>query len=319
MQFPGVVYRRFQEQLLTLRASGVLLALCSKNDEADVKEAFETLDMPLKWEHFSAVRVNWRVKSQNIADIASELNLGLDALVFVDDSPFELSEVACALPQVDCYSFDGRKPREALGLLASIKDLGIWAPTDEDSVKAQHYEQNKLRQHAQEGVALEDYLRGLEMTLQVGLNRRTQVKRIAQLTNKTNQFNLSTKRYDEAEILAVMERASVYDFRVIDRFGDLGIVGVVIVENAEIDTFLLSCRALGRDVEVAMLRLVCDDASISGLQARYVPSPKNRMVEHFFDKCGFDPIVDAQNRESKVYRLGAGPRMRFEIEIKRVD
>lgn len=315
-QFPGIVHRRFQEQLLALRANGVLLALSSKNNEADVREAFAQLDMPLAWEHFSAVRVDWSPKSAHIAGIAQELNLGLDAIVFIDDNPFELNEVAAALPQVDTYAFDARKPDLALTLLARIRDLGAWAPTGEDAAKARQYAEERERRQAQHGLSLDEYLASLGMTLEVGKNRAAQVKRIAQLTNKTNQFNLTTKRYSEAEILGLLERAAVYDFRLTDRFGDLGIVGVAIVQHGEIDTFLLSCRALGRGVEAAMLHHVCADAG-GGLSACYIASAKNGMVERFYDGHGF--VAEGGEGGMQRYRQSAGPGPVPAVAIKKVD
>lgn len=286
-QFPGLVHRRFQQQLLDLRASGIVLALASKNNEADVRDAFDTLDMPLKWEHFSARRVNWAPKSQNIAEMAAELNLGLDSFVFIDDNPFELEEVGSALPAVRGYRFEGRKPQEALSLLSSIADLGAWAVTSEDLTKARLYAEENERQALKSTAgSLEDYLKSLDIRLEVGRNRADQAARISQLTNKTNQFNLTTRRYSESDIRALMQRADVFDFRVVDKFGDMGVVGVVIVADGEIDTFLMSCRALGRRVEETMLRHVCEVVS-TPLRASYVRTAKNGMVADFYDRNGF--------------------------------
>ncbi len=315
-QFPGIVHRRFQQQLLELRASGVLLALSSKNNEADVREVFAQLDMPLCWEHFSATRVNWEPKSRHIVDIAQELNLGLDAFVFVDDSSFELNEVSTALPQVDTYAFDGRKPDLALSLLSRIRDLGVWMPTGEDAFKAQQYASDRERRQAQRGLSIEEYLASLTMTMEVGKNRVSKAQRIAQLTNKTNQFNLTTIRYSEAEILSLMDRAAVYDFRVTDRFGDLGVVGVAIVRGGEIDTLLLSCRALGRGIEAAMLYHLCQEAG-EGLSARYIQSARNGMVSRFYDEHGF--VVQGSEGEVKHYRQDAGPLPVPAVAIKKVD
>ncbi|HEY4252821.1 MAG TPA: HAD-IIIC family phosphatase [Roseomonas sp.] len=284
--FPGIVHRRFQEQLLALRAGGVLLALVSKNNEADIREAFAALDMPLRWEHFTAARVNWLPKSRNIAAIAEELNLGVDSFVFIDDNAFELEEVRHALPSVDCHAFEARKPAEALTLLARIRDLNTWSVTREDLEKSRQYAQEAERK-ALQGAAgsLPDYLRSLEIRIEVGRNRVSQVPRIAQLINKTNQFNLTTRRHAEAELRDLMATADVFDFRVIDRFGDMGIVGVAIVIANEIDTFLMSCRALGRQVEGLMLRHV-RQALGRPLRASYVPTARNGMVAAFYEDNG---------------------------------
>ena len=287
--YPGIVHRLFQQSLLELRSSGVLLCLVSKNNEADVREAFEKLEMPLKWGHFTAARVNWKPKSENIAAIAGELKLGFESLVLVDDNPFEIEEVQHALPAVDRYLFDALNADEALSLVYRIRDLSTWSLTAEDRQKANQYSEEIQRKNLRDAVgSLEDYLRSLNIKLEVGMNRASQIKRISQLTNKTNQFNLTTRRYSEAEIIELQARGRVFDFRVTDRFGDMGIVGIVIVLDGEIDSFLMSCRALGRKVENLMLKHVCEVVgSDPPLRARFVPTPKNGMVEDFYDHNGF--------------------------------
>ncbi|MFZ6864534.1 HAD-IIIC family phosphatase [Undibacterium sp. Ji67W] len=317
-QFPGVVYRTFQNQLLELRASGVLLTLVSKNNEQDVREAFEKIDMPLKWEHFAAIRVNWLPKSENIVSIANELNIGVDSFVFIDDNLFELNEVGHALPAVDRHQFDGGKPAEALSLLNKIKDLSAWSITEEDANKATQYvEEAQRKSLLQASVSLDDYLQSLGIKMEVGINRTTQIKRISQLTNKTNQFNLTTRRYSEADIIAMMEKHKIYDFRIIDRYGDMGLIGLIIVVDGEIDTFLMSCRALGRQVEVAMLKYVCGMYSETPLRASYMPTQKNAMVSHFFESNGFEVV--SSDTSIKRYRCAKGPQTNFSIEIMKVE
>lgn len=316
-QFPGIVHQKFQEQLLALRAGGVLLALVSKNNEADVREAFGALEMPLQWEHFTAARVNWEPKSQNIAAMAEELNLGVDSFVFIDDNSFELEEVRHALPSVDCYEFDARKPAEALTLLARIKDLSAWSVTSEDLEKARQYAQEAERKTLQAAAgSLQDYLRSLEIRIEVGRNRASQLPRIAQLINKTNQFNLTTRRYSETQLRDLMGAADVFDFRVIDRFGDMGIVGVVIVVGAEIDTFLMSCRALGRQVEGLMLKHV-REAVARPLRASYVPTAKNGMVAEFYEKNGLALL--STEAGVKRYDFLASPEEEFFADIHEVS
>lgn len=286
--FPGVVYRKFQMQLRALRSSGILIGLLTKNNEADVQEAFSKHDMPLKWSGFSVIRANWQPKSENIAAIAQELNVGVDSLVFIDDNQFELDEVGHALPMVESYRFDGRNPQEALTLLSRIRDLSAWAVTSEDQAKATQYSEEGDRKALQAAVgSIEDYIKSLEIRIEVGLNRVAEVKRIAQLTNKTNQFNLTTRRYGESDIIRLMGNARVYDFRVTDRFGDMGVVGIIIIVDREIDTFLMSCRALGRKIEGHMLKYVCDAAIDGPLISTYIATAKNAMVANFYDDNGF--------------------------------
>lgn len=306
-QFPGIVYRKFQNQLLRARASGLLLALVTKNNEADVREAFTERQMPLSWDSFASVRANWLPKSQNISDIANELNVGLDSMVFIDDNAFELEEVKTAHPMVDCQKFDGRNPQSALTLLHSIPDLNTWSVTDEDRNKSEQYKQEASRKDAAKKIgSIDDYIASLGIRIEAGINRSAHIKRIAQLTNKTNQFNLTTNRYSEAELLACMEAGQVFDFRVTDKFGDMGIVGIAIIQNGEIETFLMSCRALGRKVEQTMLGYLCNKAGSQKLRARFVRSAKNAMVEDFYSANGFALVSeDGDTRHYEMHRQGS--------------
>lgn len=318
-QYPGSVYRRFQMQLRDLSETGLLLALVSKNNPADVEEVFDRREMPLTRAHFSAVKVNWNPKSDNIAAIAEELNLGRDSLIFIDDNPFELEQVRAAFPEVDVYQFDGSRTDQALGLLASIPGLKTWSVTSEDRAKVEQYRQERQRTEAREqAMSLDDYLASLDLQLEIGVNRRSQIKRLSQLTNKTNQFNLTTRRYSESDIDRLMGRGQVFDVRLRDRFGDMGIVGVVIVADGEIDTFLMSCRALGRGVEAQILAWVCSAAGRSDLTASYWPTSKNVMTAQFFDANGFELIGQTENGVKR-YRLAEGPQSVRPIPISEVE
>src|SRR5262249_8847124 len=286
-QYPGTLYRRFQSQLLDLARSGVVLALVTRNNHADVEEPFERRDMPLKLEHFSSIQVNWEPKSDNIVRVAEELNLGLDSIIFIDDNPFELEQVKAALPEVEVYRFQAQWADAALGLLASIPGLKTWSVTSEDLQKAALYRDERQRTELRKQVtSLGDYLRSLDIRLEVGCNRISQVKRISQLTNKTNQFNLTTRRYSEGDVVSLMEAGSVFDVRLRGRFGDMGVIGVVIVGGGEIDPFLLSCRALGRGVEPQVLDYICRKFGSDALTASYVPTRKNIMTVEFYDANG---------------------------------
>ena len=317
--YPGSVFRRFQTQLLDLRRSGVLLALVTKNNLADIEEVFALRQMPLGLDHFSAIRVNWAPKSGNLIEVAEELNLGLESIVFIDDNPFELEEVRTALPMVEAWRFEARNADAALGLLASIPGLRAWSATAEDLAKAEQYAQERQRSEARAvSGSLDDYLASLDIRLQIGRNRRSQVKRLSQLTNKTNQFNVTTRRYSEADIARFMDDADVFDVRLLDRFGDMGVIGAVIVANGEIDTFLMSCRALGRGVEGRILRHAVDRIGDPGLRARYIPTRRNILTETFFDGNGFD-LLDTDEEGGKLYRLGGGPPPGRDIPVEEVD
>jgi FkbH-like protein len=317
-EFPGIVYRRFQQHLLQIANSGILLALVSKNNEADVKQAFDRLDMPLKWRQFVSTRVNWHPKSENISAIAKELNIGLESMVFIDDNSFEIEQVRSALPMVDCYEFDARKADSALSLLSRISDLNTWSLTAEDLTKTEQYQQKNQREALfGAAITLDDYIDSLEIRIEVGINRVAQVQRITQLTNKTNQFNLTTRRFSEAEIITAMQEGQVFDFRVIDKFGDMGIVGVSIVRNGEIEAFLMSCRALGRKIESEMLEYVVSKVAGYPITAIYRKTMKNELVSSFYDENGIGLIYS--DSTIKKYRLDKRPRVSSTTRITEVD
>jgi FkbH-like protein len=308
--FPGGVHWGLQQQLLQLRASGVLLALVSKNDEVDVQAVFAQRRMPLRLEHFSALRVNWQPKSANLRDIADALNIGIDSVVFIDDSAFEIDEVQSCLPAVECLRFDARQADAALALLPGTASLQAWSLTSEDVAKAELLAVEAQRRALRDSApSLEAHLQSLNIDITLGCNRVDQLQRIAQLCNKTNQFNLTTRRYSESQIRALMAEHQVFDVRVADRFGDMGLVGVVIVKGRLIDSFLLSCRALGRRIEQRMLRAVLEAVGTDKLQATYIPSGRNQMAERFLDDNGFVRCAadDGPTDGARHYRWAGAP------------
>lgn len=317
-EYPGTVFYLFQQQLLAAQRSGLVLALVSKNNLADVQEVFAKRSMPLKWESFSAHRVNWLPKSENIASIAAELDLGIDSFVMIDDNPFELEEVASSLPGVTVLRFEWQRPAEALSLLFKTPGLSTWAITEEDTRKASQYaEESQRRQILASVGSIKDYIRSLDIRIEVGCNRQSALERVVQLTNKTNQFNLTTRRYTEAEMRRAMTEGVVYDFRVIDRLGDMGIVGVVIVRAGEIETFLMSCRALGREIEGNMLALVCSRHPDPALRASFTPTSKNAMVAEFYDRNGFRLLRDENG--VRYYQFSEHPKNLMSVPIDEVE
>ena len=290
-QYPGILYRRFQSALQDLRTSGLLLCLVTKNNEADVREAFDRLDMPLAWDSFAAIRANWDPKSANIDAIAKQLNVGVDSMVFIDDNPVELAEVAARFPTLQSRQFNIREAADAVAWLSEFDDIGTWSPSTEDLAKSDQYQQEAQRQQiAEQAGSIEDYIASLGIVIEAGVNRRDHVKRIAQLTNKTNQFNLTTRRYSEGDILSAMDEGKVFDFRVRDRFGDMGIIAVAVVRDAAIETFLMSCRALGRKIEEDIMKFVVAKSGASTLTASFIPSGRNPMVAEFYDSAGFSRV-----------------------------
>lgn len=296
-EFPNVIHKQLQSQLLELKRLGYLICVVTKNNEADFVEAFTRRSMPLSLDDLVTYRANWTDKSENLRSIAEELNIGIDALVFIDDNPFEIEEVRTRLPEVDCQLFPKDDPEQALLLVDKIESLTARALTSEDLAKTEQYRAESQRKRAAGSASsIESYLASLDIKLTVSVNQRAHIPRITQLINKTNQFNLTTTRRSEAEVIALMARGKVYDFRVEDRFGDMSIVGVVIVVDGVIDTFLMSCRALGRRLETEMLRIVTDDAD-QPLEALYVASNRNGMTAEFYEQNGFELIKNTDGRK----------------------
>jgi FkbH-like protein len=299
--YPGSLYVEFQRRLLDFHRRGVLLALCSANNEADVLEVLRGHPhQVLREEHFAARRVNWSPKPANLIEIAAELNLGLDAVLFVDDSPQECHSVRTLLPAV-AVVLAPADPLKLPQCLDQEPRLELLALTEEDRERSAMYQSERERRELKASASnLDEYLRSLEMVMTVGFNDEQHIARIAQLTQKTNQFNLTTRRYGEAEIARLMRGGNgwVASFSLRDVFGDSGIVGVAIVRSlesrvAEIDSFLMSCRVIGRRAEAAFLQSVLAALTSGGferVQATYAPTPKNALVADFWTSCRFEPI-----------------------------
>ena len=297
--YPGKLFRYFQQQLKFLQGSGLLLAIVSKNNLNDVRDVFENKNMPLKWDDFIIKKINWNPKSQNIQEVVNELNVGLDSVIFLDDSSFEISEVENAI-DIDTIQISTENPIDNLKIfdhLVSVKTLNI---TKEDKEKSYQYQaQEKRREDRESFQSIGDYLSSIDMVVNMSINDKNKVKRIAQLVNKTNQFNLTTKRYSESEIIGFMENHSVFGFELFDKFGDFGLVAVVIIVNNDIDSFLVSCRALGRRLEYKVLYLITKYMK-NNLKASYTKTEKNSQVSNFYDK--FSTSIDHDN-DTVHYRL----------------
>ncbi|MCL2218654.1 MAG: HAD-IIIC family phosphatase [Chitinispirillia bacterium] len=307
--YPGNAFRFFQSYLLELNRKGIILTICSKNNESDVMPILENHpDMLLKKEHFSAYRINWDNKADNIIGIARELNIGLDSMVFVDDNPAERELIRQAFPQVAVPEF----PIQPYHYPAFINMLtntcfSAYALTQEDADKTRQYKENSERaQHKTQFTDMDAYLRSLEIKLTAEKLNEFNRARFAQMTQKTNQFNLTTKRYTETEIQSFADNGGlIYGLRVSDKFGDNGLTGLIIItingQTAYIDTLLLSCRVLGRGIESAFTRHILAKLKIKGItrvDAAYIKTDKNIQVENFYDSVGFtatDILPDRTN------------------------
>jgi FkbH-like protein len=295
---PGSAYGELQQELVSLSARGVLIALCSKNNPEDVWQVFrEHPGMVLKERHIAAARINWNDKASSLRALARDLNLGLESMVFVDDSDFEVNLVRRELPEVEVIHLPPERPSEYRLILASSGLFDTLAVSQEDRRRGAMYQAEAERKRLEHTATdLEGYLRSLEMVAELDLADPAAIPRIAQQTQRTNQFNLTTRRYGEAEIahLAAHDASDVVYLRLRDRFGDSGIVAACILRyregDAVVDTFLVSCRALSRGVEAVLLVEVLRRARRKGcarVVGEFYATPKNAQVGDFYSRHGF--------------------------------
>ncbi|CAN5731611.1 hypothetical protein BH11PSE8_BH11PSE8_06440 [soil metagenome] len=307
-EYPGSAYRDFQRRILDFQQRGFILALCSKNNPADVDQVLQKHPHQLlRDEHFAAKRVNWLPKADNLISLAKELNIGLDSFIFVDDSDHECAAVRHALPLVEVV----QTPKRAVDVprcLDQVARLEVLSITSEDSAKTELYAQERRRREFTETVGAslgtDDYLARLDMKMQVSLNAGNHLTRLSQLTQKTNQFNLTTRRYDEQQIKSFVDASEwwVVDFSLSDIFGDSGIVGAALVHimepgKARLDTFLMSCRVIGRHAEVVFLNTILRQlkgAGFSDITAEFIETAKNGLAKSFLVEQKFEPICGNQ-------------------------
>lgn len=310
----GAAYVAFQEALLDLRRQGMLLCLVSKNNEAD---ALEVLDrhpaMRLHREHLAGWQIAWHPKSESLRRLAEQLSLGLSSFVFIDDNPVECEEIRRLLPEVTVLQMP-EDATQAVAALRALPALDRMVLTDEDLQRAEQYAAEQRRSALQEQLAgdgsdpvgLKAYLSSLELRVTVRRAREGDLPRVAQLTQKTNQFNLTTVRRSEAQVAALHADPAwrLYTVEVTDRFGAYGLTGVVLAQALEpgehlLDTVLLSCRVLGRGVETAALRAVAMDLRRAGaqrLRGRFTATAKNAPARGFLAGHGFvgaDPSAES--------------------------
>lgn len=308
--YPGKAFLYWQEALLELSKSGVILTVCSKNNEQDVLDAWEKNPfIVLKKEHFAAYRINWTDKATNIKELAQELNIGLDSFVFVDDNPTERELIKQMLPMVEVPEF----PAQPYELMPFFKQLvedyfKVYSVTDEDKKKTEQYKQNAARAQAQNAFAdFDSFLESLDIQITIEAANEFNIQRIAQMTQKTNQFNLTTHRYTEADVRGFVDEGwKVWCISVADKFGDNGITGAIMVKpDGEIDTFLLSCRILGKGIEIAFVKKILAmlaEGGMETLSTKYLPTAKNAQVKDFWEKAGFTCVAETEDG-SKEYLL----------------
>jgi FkbH-like protein len=302
--YPGNVYKAFQRAIASYRDRGILLAIASKNNEADVVELFANHpDLVLGLDDFAARQVHWNDKATSLRAIAAELNIGIDALALFDDNPVERAWVREQLPEVTVIDV----PSDPLHYVAALDDSGAFDQlviTSEDRQRARLYRDDVQRRALESSAGSpEEFLRSLQMRVTIGPIGAATRTRVAQLLGKTNQFNVTTRRHTEAELAALLasDRAIGLWLRVADRYGDSGLVGVALAAPVDpgdpavyrLDSFVMSCRVLGRQVERALLQAVCRRARRAGahtLLGEFIPTKKNAVAAGFFAETGFAPL-----------------------------
>lgn len=310
--YPGNIYREFQRRIVDLWKKGVMLAINSKNNPVDAEGMITGHpEMLLRLDHFVSRQINWLDKVENLKTIAKEVNIGLDSIVFVDDNPVECERVSNALPDVTVFQVPSDLallPRQFAEICKLFEGVTV---SEEDRHRNLMYQQNQHRQSQMVSVStLDEFLSSLEMKAEVDCLNTGNLSRGVQLLHKTNQFNVTTRRHTEQFIAALMASPGwlTYAIRLKDKFGDNGIVMIALVElndkDARLDTFLMSCRVIGRSLEQALISVITDDLRSRGVEVligEYIPTAKNEMVANLFPKLGF--TTAEQSLEGSRYTL----------------
>lgn len=318
----GAIYKNVQKKLKKMQQLGVMLAICSKNNEKDVVEVWDkNPHMILKQDDFVSKKINWSDKVDNILQMAEELNIGTDSFVFVDDMPNERENVSLRIPGVAVPEFPNKIDDYPDFIDAIfIEYFQHIKSTDEDSSKTQQYIDNSKREKAAQGLSYDEFLSALKLRVErVELDENRMV-RIAQLIGKTNQFNITTKRYSRQDLDEMLNNGfRLYAYNINDKFGNYGLVAVVIVDivNAAIDSFVMSCRVMGKlvenyiinDVETELLK-----EGITVLQSEYIKTAKNTPVAHFFDGLGYTIVERNDQRTVYSINLLEKPERKFFVE-----
>lgn len=308
--YPGNAFQFFQESIAELSRKGTILAISSKNNEDDVLELWnKNPNIILKDDLIAAYRINWNSKAESIKELATELNIGLDSIVFIDDSIFERELIKETLPEVEVPDFPVH-PYMLPDFFESLlhKYFRIYSITDEDKNKTKQYKDNLSRIKAMKSYqSIDQFLDNLDIVIEIEKINQFNKMRIAQMTQKTNQFNLTTKRYSESDLDKLLNNNwDIYCINVSDKFGDNGITGAIIIERKEkiasIDSYLLSCRILGRGIEYEFLNSIIEHLKVNGIDTiygQYLPTKKNTQVSEFYRTMGFD-LIDKVNM---IYKL----------------
>ena len=298
----GKAFVDFQKELLSLWNHGIILAINSKNNFDDAMKVInEHPNMILRKKNFASIQINWDDKAQNLKQIAEEINIGLNSIAFFDDDKINRERIKQEFPEVLTIEIPD-DPSQFSSILKNLNDFNVLQRTDEDIKRGQMYAQQRERKELEKSISnLDDFLEQLDIKVKMKNSNEFLIPRISQLTLKTNQFNLTTRRYQEEEIRNFTNdhKFIVGCAQVLDKFGDNGITGVYIINKQDkiwsIDTFLLSCRIMGRGVENGILSQILIDAKHNGVEeirANFIPTQKNKPAENFLPDFGFQKEGD---------------------------
>ncbi len=315
--FPGNCYLAYQQYLKQISSRGILLAIVSKNNEADVREAFHirAADLALGLDNFVAHKISWNEKADSIRELAKELSLGLDSFVFVDDSPEECEAIRQQLPEVAVVEAPALEPWKLVEILSEQSFFDAASVTGEDVTRVQEYKAQAQRAVlASSASSRDEFLASLGIVCSFQSALQAPLSRAVQLLVKTNQFNLTTRRRSAAEVeqFAAEKGGQAVVVRVRDRFGDAGVVGLALArmhgDSCILDSLLLSCRVIGRGIETALLAHVCENALRAGakrLVGEFIATSKNAPCEHFYTDHGFTRIISSEEAasDSVLYEL----------------
>ncbi len=310
----GSIFSQVQKIALELQEQGVLIGLCSKNNFEDVDQVLKSHpDMQLKDKHIAINKCNWAEKTKNLIEIGQILNIGLDSLVFVDDSVFEVNLVREKLPEVTVLQV----PNNLQNYIALLNDYkGLFhkvSQTQEDTYRTIFYKQQTVRQSSKQNFdTVDEYLASLELKIRFVIDDVDNIARLSQLCQKTNQFNLTTKRHTEDDIKGFIEQdcSKVISLTVSDKFGNNGITALCIFhisgERAEIDSLLMSCRIIGRNIEYALIDNTIDflkKNQVSHVSAKYVATQKNSQVKEFYENCSFNLTFESETEKNYILKI----------------
>ena len=308
--FPGNCYLEYQKYLKQLSARGILLAIVSKNNEADVREAFQlrAADLALTLDNFVALKINWDEKAKAIRELAQELSLGLDSFVFVDDNPVECEAIRQQLPEVDVISAPVEEPWRLVEILSHQSFFDTAIVTDDDLNRVSEYKAQTQRAQLESSASnRNEFLASLEIVCTFQSALQAPLSRAVQLLAKTNQFNVTTRRHSAAEVEEFAANGQALVIRVRDRFGDAGVVGLALARNqgdvCYIDSFLLSCRVIGRGVETALLAFIAENAQRTGatrIIGEFIPTKKNAPSASFYADHGFTQ-KETQAKDNSIF------------------